>query len=169
MNKLSIFSLTLASLICGYSIKAEAQCATQPSCSSLGYTRYSTSGCIGTALKCPFDNMYSCITQSDLSNYSKNSSNWWYQDKATGLIFQGGKVNVTSASSGKTVYFNKYFSTAPMTLVLTPYNAPSNAPNDINQLAFASNVSSSSFVLNYSDSDTSNRRTGYVSWFAVGY
>ena len=168
MKNLSIFSLTLAALVAGYSIKAEAQCATQPSCSSLGYNRSSTSGCIGSALKCPFDNMYSCITQSDLSSYSKNSSNWWYQDKATGLIFQGGKVNVSS-TSGKTVYFNKYFSTSPMTLVLTPYNAPSNAPNDINQLAFASNVSSSSFVLNYADSDTSNRRTGYVSWFAVGY
>ena len=97
---------------------AKAQCAIQPSCSSLGYNLSSTSGCLGTAVKCPFENKYNCITQSNLSEYSKNSSNWWYKDKGTGLIFQGGKVNVTTTSQdGQTVYYPKSFSTTPMTVV----------------------------------------------------
>ena len=87
-------------------------CGAQPSCSSLGYNLSSTSGCLGTAVKCPFENKYNCITQSNLSEYSKNSSNWWYKDKGTGLIFQGGKVNVTTTSQdGQTVYYPKSFST----------------------------------------------------------
>ena len=53
---------------------AKAQCAVQPSCSSLGYNLSSTSGCLGTAVKCPFENKYNCITQSDLSNYSKTAA-----------------------------------------------------------------------------------------------
>ena len=98
-------------------------CGAQPSCSSLGYNLSSTSGCLGTAVKCPFENKYNCITQSNLSEYSKNSSNWWYKDKGTGLIFQGGKVNVTT-NSDMTVYFNKSFSSVPATVILTPYEQP---------------------------------------------
>ena len=147
---------------------ASAQCAVQPSCASLGYNLTSTSGCLGTATKCPFENKYNCITQSNLSNYSKNSSNWWYQDKATGLIFQGGKVNVTSQD--QIVYYNKSLSYAPMSLVTTPYNQPTNDAKDKNYISAAVNVTASYFKIRYWDADEWNvPRTGYVSWFAVGY
>lgn len=145
-----------------------AQCVTQPSCSSLGFTKTSTSGCIGTATKCPFESKYNCITQSDLSEYSKNSSNWWYKDKATGLIFQGGKVNVTS-NGDQTVYYNKSLTYAPMTLVVTPYNQPTSSTGDLNYVASVVGVTSSSFQIRYMDTDRSERRKGYVSWFAIGY
>ena len=146
-------------------------CGAQPSCADLGYTLTSTSGCLGTAVKCPFENKYNCITQSNLSEYSKNSSNWWYKDKGTGLIFQGGKVNVTTTSKdGQTVYYPKSFSTAPMTLVLTPYDQPTSHPTDKNYLTMALSVGTSSFKIRYFDSDNGeNVRKGYVSWFAVGY
>ena len=119
-------------------------CGAQPSCSSLGYNLSSTSGCLGTAVKCPFENKYNCITQSNLSEYSKNSSNWWYKDKGTGLIFQGGKVNVTT-NSDMTVYFNKSFSSVPATVILTPYEQPTNHSNDTNYVAMAVGISTSSF------------------------
>ena len=48
-------------------------CGAQPSCADLGYTLTSTSGCLGTAVKCPFENKYNCITQSNLSEYSKTA------------------------------------------------------------------------------------------------
>ena len=145
-------------------------CGAQPSCSSLGYNLSSTSGCLGTAVKCPFENKYNCITQSNLSEYSKNSSNWWYKDKGTGLIFQGGKVNVTTTSQdGQTVYYSKSFSTTPMTVVDTPYNRPNNASNDVNYGVATSSIGTSSFKIRYFDTDTTGMRTGYVSWFAVGY
>ena len=146
-------------------------CGAQPSCSSLGYNLSSTSGCLGTAVKCPFENKYNCITQSNLSEYSKNSSNWWYKDKGTGLIFQGGKVNVTTDSKdGQTVYYPKSFSTAPMTLVLTPYGQSTSHPTDKNYLTMALSVGTSSFKIRYFDSDNDvTVRKGYVSWFAVGY
>ncbi len=133
-------------------------CGAQPSCSSLGYNL------------CPFENKYNCITQSNLSEYSKNSSNWWYKDKGTGLIFQGGKVNVTTTSQdGQTVYYPKSFSTTPMTVVVTPYNRPNNASNDVNYGVATSSIGTSSFKIRYFDTDTTGMRTGYVSWFAVGY
>ena len=146
-------------------------CGAQPSCSSLGYNLSSTSGCLGTAVKCPFENKYNCITQSNLSEYSKNSSNWWYKDKGTGLIFQGGKVNVTTTSKdGQTFYYPKPFSMAPMTLVLTPYDQSTSHPTDNNYLTMALSVGTSSFKIRYFDSDNDETaRQGYVSWFAVGY
>ena len=134
----------LTSVIAG---NAYAQtCGAQPSCSSLGYNLSSTSGCLGTAVKCPFENKYNCITQSNLSEYSKNSSNWWYKDKGTGLIFQGGKVNVTT-NSDMTVYFNKSFSSVPATVILTPYEQPTNHSNDTNYVAMAVGISTSSFKI----------------------
>ena len=143
-------------------------CGAQPSCSSLGYNLSSTSGCLGTAVKCPFENKYNCITQSNLSEYSKNSSNWWYKDKGTGLIFQGGKANVTT-DSDMTVYFNKSFSSVPATVILTPYEQPTNHSTDTNYVAMAVGISTSSFKIRYVDSNDKGRRQGYVSWFAVGY
>ncbi|MBS7094012.1 MAG: hypothetical protein KH081_01580 [Azospirillum sp.] len=153
-----------------------SNCHSTQSCSGLTRasgrlaTADSTSGCLGTAVKCPFENKYNCITQSNLSEYSKNSSNWWYKDKGTGLIFQGGKVNVTTTSQdGQTVFYPKSFSTTPMTVVVTPYNRPNNASNDVNYGVATSSIGTSSFKIRYFDTDTTGMRTGYVSWFAVGY
>ena len=146
---------------------AKAQCAVQPSCSSLGYNLSSTSGCLGTAVKCPFENKYNCITQSNLSEYSKNSSNWWYKDKGTGLIFQGGKVYLSKAE--QSVSFNKSFSTPPMTVVVSPYDNPANERNDKNYVTTTRNISSSSFYVRLWDTEKSEPRRGYASWFAVGY
>ena len=142
-------------------------CGAQPSCSGLGYNLSSTSGCLGTAVKCPFENKYNCITQSNLSEYSKNSSNWWYKDKGTGLIFQGGKVYLSKAE--QSVSFNKSFSTPPMTVVVSPYDNPANERNDKNYVTAVYSVSSYAFSIRYYDSDNGGGRTGYVSWFAVGY
>ena len=145
-------------------------CGAQPSCSSLGYNLSSTSGCLGTAVKCPFENKYNCITQSNLSEYSKNSSNWWYKDKGTGLIFQGGKIYVsTTTESGTYVSFPKSFSVIPMTLVVSPYNPPTDKDYDVNYVATTRNISISSFYVRLWDTEKSEPRRGYASWFAVGY
>ena len=47
---------------------AKAQCAVQPSCSSLGYTYTgSTSDCLSPALKCPFNTSYfNCVKKADV-------------------------------------------------------------------------------------------------------
>lgn len=60
-----IFALA-ALTITHLSVDASAQCITQPSCENLGYTLTSTSDCIGTALKCPFENKYNCITKDKI-------------------------------------------------------------------------------------------------------
>ena len=46
---------------------AKAQCAVQPSCSSLGYTYTgSTSDCVNTPMKCPFNTSYfNCTKKAD--------------------------------------------------------------------------------------------------------
>ena len=48
-------------------------CGAQPSCADLGYTLTSTSGCLGTALKCPFENKYNCITSPIFPNIPKTA------------------------------------------------------------------------------------------------
>ena len=55
---------------------AKAQCAVQPSCSSLGYTYTgSTSDCVNTPMKCPFNTSYfNCTKKSDVFKYT--SLNW---------------------------------------------------------------------------------------------
>ena len=47
---------------------AKAQCAVQPSCSSLGYTYTgSTSDCVNTPMKCPFNTSYfNCTKKADV-------------------------------------------------------------------------------------------------------
>ena len=55
---------------------AKAQCAVQPSCSSLGYTYTgSTSDCVNTPMKCPFNTSYfNCTKKADVFKYT--SLNW---------------------------------------------------------------------------------------------
>ena len=146
-------------------------CGAQPSCADLGYTLTSSADCLGTVLKCPFDKKYSCVTKSNLSEHNKTSKQWWYKDKTTGLIFQGGKVEVTSKTDFN-VTFPKSFTSAPATVILTPYEQPTNAPTDKNYLASAININNLSFNIRYCDSDEGTndvRRLGFVSWLAVGY
>ena len=61
------------------------------------------------------------------------------------------------------------FTNAPLIVLLTPYNQPTNLTTDYNYLAVAVNVSASNFKIRYRDSDETGCRQGYVSWFAVGY
>ena len=66
--KKMIYTLGLIGLISGVANAADDYtCATPPSCASLGYTLTSTTDCIGTPLKCPFDaSKYYCVTQDDI-------------------------------------------------------------------------------------------------------
>ena len=68
-NGVKIAGAMLSLLIAFSSTSVQAQsCAQSPSCESLGYNLTSTSECIGTALKCPFDNRYNCVTANDVIN-----------------------------------------------------------------------------------------------------
>ena len=84
---------------------AKAQCAVQPSCSSLGYTYTgSTSDCVNTPMKCPFNTSYfNCVKKADalaklqadivtaaMPNYSKREhrlNNIEYIAQTNGFIF----------------------------------------------------------------------------------
>ena len=66
-NSVRIAGAMLSLLMAFSSESVLAQsCAQPPSCESLGYNLTSTSECIGTALKCPFDNKYNCMTALDV-------------------------------------------------------------------------------------------------------
>lgn len=68
-NDVKIAGAMLSLLMAFSSASVQAQsCAQSPSCESLGYNLTSTSECIGTALKCPFDNRYNCVTANDVIN-----------------------------------------------------------------------------------------------------
>ena len=101
-------------------------------------------------------------------SYSKSSTSFWEKNNVTGLIIQGGKVNVTS-SADFSVTFPKAFSTAVIGVTLTPYGQPTNATSDTNYCAMVMSASTTAFTIRYVDSDSTSRRQGYVSWFAVGY
>lgn len=102
------------------------------------------------------------------SSYSKSSTSFWEKNNVTGLIMQGGRVNVNS-NADFSVTFPKAFASAIITLVLTPYNQPTNATSDYNYSVVAVSVSTTTFKIRYRDSDGDAWRQGYVSWFAVGY
>ena len=67
------------------------------------------------------------------------------------------------------VKFPIAFSAAPLMVLLTPYNQPTNYTSDYNYLAVAVNISTTAFSIRYRDSDDIGCRQGIVSWFAVGY
>ena len=99
---------------------------------------------------------------------NKNTSSWSEKNLATGLIKQGGKVLVNS-NEDFLVTFPVAFTNAPLMVLLTPYNQPTNLTTDYNYLAVAVNVGTANFKIRYRDSDETGCRQGYVSWFAVGY
>ena len=91
--KKMIYTLGLIGLISGVANAADNYtCATPPSCASLGYTLTSTTDCIGTPLKCPFDpSRYYCAKKSEV--FSNMALNW----------------NAKVSFSAKTYYYpNKY-------------------------------------------------------------
>lgn len=112
------------------------------------------------------------ITATALFNktgsYSKSSTSFWEQNKATGLIFQGGRVNITT-SADFSVTFPKAFSSTVISIVVTPYGQATNSTSDTNYCAMVIGVSTTAFTIRYVDSDSTNRRQGYVAWFAIGY
>lgn len=99
---------------------------------------------------------------------NKNALSWSEKNLATGLIKQGGKVLVNS-NEDFLVTFPETFTNAPLMVLLTPYNQPTNLTTDYNYLAVAVGVSTANFKIRYRDSDETGCRQGYVSWFAVGY
>ncbi len=112
------------------------------------------------------------ITATTLFNktgsYSKNSTSFWEKNNATGLIFQGGRVNITS-DADFSVTFSKAFSSTVISIVVTPYGQTTNSTSDTNYCAMVVGVSTTAFKIRYVDSDSTNRRQGYVAWFAIGY
>ena len=76
-NSLKLMLLSSVMMLWGAPGQAQT-CATQPTCAELGYTLTSTSSCIGTVLKCPFDKTkYYCtqkteVTAAVMPDYSKS-------------------------------------------------------------------------------------------------
>lgn len=112
------------------------------------------------------------ITAATLFNktgsYSKSSTSFWEKNNVTGLIMQGGRVNINS-NADFSVTFPKAFSTAVISVILTPYAQPTNATSDTNYCAMVMSASKTAFTIRYIDSDSTGRRQGYVSWIAIGY
>lgn len=103
-----------------------------------------------------------------MGSYSKSSTSFWEKNNATGLIIQGGRVNITS-DADFSVTFPKAFGTAVISVVVTPYGQPTNATSDLNYCAAVMSASTTAFTIRYLDSDSTGRRRGNVSWLAVGY
>ena len=103
MKYLSIFSLALASLVAGYAVEADAQCATQPSCSSLGYSYTgSSTDCVNTPMKCPFDTSYfNCVKKNDALSKLKS-------DIITATMPDYSKSQTRSSGSTYTASTNGY-------------------------------------------------------------
>ena len=95
-------------------------CAQQPTCDSLGYTLTSTSDCIGTVLKCPFNTArYYCTTKTEAINklqqdivtaampdYSKmvsRSNGTIYTAATNGFIFGYDRYNGSGWATGTTI------------------------------------------------------------------
>lgn len=99
MSKFLLIPLAAAALLTpagAAPANAAEVCATAPTCAELGYTLTSTTNCVGTPLKCPFDKTkFFCTLKSEVSNYSSPdfsrarsfSSNITYTASQDGCIF----------------------------------------------------------------------------------
>ncbi len=104
MSKLLIIPLSaavmFASAIASPAGAAEV-CATAPTCAELGYTLTSTTNCVGTPLKCPFDKTkYYCTTKQEaaaaaMPDYSQR------QGRSIGSTY-------TAATNGFLVGYDRY-------------------------------------------------------------
>ncbi len=113
-------------------------------------------------------NITSALVNAKIFLSAWNDACWYERNQATGLIKQGGKVMVNT-NADFPVKFPIAFSAAPLMVLLTPYNQPTNYTSDYNYLAVAVNISTTAFSIRYRDSDDIGCRQGIVSWFAVGY
>ena len=96
-NGVKIAGAMLSLLMAFSSASVQAQsCAQSPSCESLGYNLTSTSECIGTALKCPFDNRYNCVTANDVINKIRKRLNRGIGSHARDPITIGRDENTSS-------------------------------------------------------------------------
>ena len=94
--------ILLSSVIVLWGSAAQAQtCATQPTCAELGYTLTSTTDCIGTVLKCPFDKTkYYCTTKTEaLSKLSADIVTAAMPDYSKRLS-RSNNVTYTAATNG---------------------------------------------------------------------
>ena len=114
------------------------------------------------------DNVTAATLFNKTGSYSKSSTSFWEKNNVTGLIMQGGRVNINS-NADFSVTFPKAFSTAVISVILTPYAQPTNATSDTNYCAMVMSASTTAFTIRYIDSDSTSRRQGYVSWIAIGY
>lgn len=81
---------------------AKAQCAVQPSCSSLGYTYTgSTSDCVGPALKCPFNTSYfNCVKKNEMVNTFVPNYNSYRSLSTNGTTYTVGSGALASYTCG---------------------------------------------------------------------
>ena len=90
-KKLKLILLSGVMAVWSGTVQAQT-CATQPTCTELGYTLTSTSTCVGTVLKCPFDKTkYYCTQKTEVLNQIKPN---WAQKRS--LSTSTTTFNVTS-------------------------------------------------------------------------
>ena len=81
---------------------AKAQCAVQPSCSSLGYTYTgSTSDCVNTPMKCPFNTSYfNCTKKADVVKITAPNYNSYKTLSTNGTTYTVGSGTLSGYSCG---------------------------------------------------------------------
>ncbi len=104
MSKFLLIPLAAAALLTpagAAPANAAEVCATAPTCAELGYTLTSTTNCVGTPLKCPFDKTkFFCTTKQEaaaaaMPDYSKAAG------RSLGVTY-------TAATNGYIVGFDRY-------------------------------------------------------------
>ena len=117
MRKL-LMTIGVAALLAGSAQAADNYtCATPPSCASLGYTLTSTTNCVGTVLKCPFDTTKYYCTQKD--EVFKNMQLDWANKKSLSLnstyyvpkygVIMGAVQDTQGVGAAITVNGNNYY------------------------------------------------------------
>ena len=123
MKTLSILSLSACLSVIAYNAYS-LTCGAQPSCSDLGYTYTgSSSECINTPMKCPFNSSYfNCIKKTDafsklksdiftsvMPDYSKKidrSCNTSYTASSNGYLFGHLEHSGSSSDTGYEIWIN---------------------------------------------------------------
>ena len=107
-NSLKLMLLSSVMMLWGAPGQAQT-CATQPTCAELGYTLTSTTDCIGTVLKCPFDKTkYYCTTKTEaLSKLSADIVTAAMPDYSKQLS-RSNNTTYTAATNGFIVGYDRY-------------------------------------------------------------
>ena len=118
MSKFLLIPLAAAALLTpagAAPANATETCATAPTCAELGYTLTSTTNCVGTPLKCPFDKTkFFCTTKQEaaaaaMPDYSKaagRSLGVTYTAATNGYIYGYDKNNSDSWTGNYYVYID---------------------------------------------------------------